>query len=434
MSFLNFFFVFLQMEISPNLPFSQAFDFASEAVAERFQNPFWKLKEFFVGSQLRRAIKEVKKFGRRIVSVAALQREAKRRGMTTCQEEKFIDEDINGTNKLRTANARSSPINESENLINSLLDHIDDQQIVADAAMNYLSAGLFYSPFPSSTCLFLFHLIQPQTMNPSLTINRENTGRDTTAQSLTWTFYLLMRHPSTTTKIITELPLLSSISNPNSTPKTTNTYTLESLFPSSLPYTNAVFYESLRLYPPVPIEIKETSQRATLPDGTVLPSGAIVMYIPWAMNRCIKLWGKTAHDFLPDRWLSSPPSPPSASSSSDDSHHHHHQKKKIFSTNNKSAYEFPVFNAGPRTCLGKKFAEALAIAVLVSLVPKYHFTLLSSQVPPTNPGPGDNDDDDDDAKAKAKGHKGHERKSRNSLTLPMDGGLPCLVRRRDMYQ
>lgn len=220
-----------------------------------------------------------------------------------------------------------------------------------------------------------------------------------------------MRHPSTATKILAELPPLPSIPNPNTTPKTTNTNTLESLLPSSLPYTNAVFYESLRLYPPVPIEIKETSQRATLPDGTVLPSGAIVMYIPWAMNRCIKLWGKTAHDFLPDRWLSSPPSP-SPSPSSDDTQH---PQKKIFSTNNKSAYDFPVFNAGPRTCLGKKFAEALAIAVLVTLVPKYHFTLLL-QLPPT---PGD------DA-------KGHERKSRNSLTLPMDGGLPCLVRRRDM--
>ncbi len=223
-----------------------------------------------------------------------------------------------------------------------------------------------------------------------------------------------MRPPSTTSTILAELPPLPSIPNPNTAPKTTNTNTLESLLPSSLPYTNAVFYESLRLYPPVPIEIKETSQRATLPDGTVLPSGAIVMYIPWAMNRCIKLWGKTAHDFLPDRWLSSPAStsPSSSSSSSDDSHHH---QKKSFFANKKSAYEFPVFNAGPRTCLGKKFAEALAIAVLITLVPRYHFTLLS-QVPPI---PGD------DAKR-------YERKSRNGLTLPMDGGLPCLVRRRDM--
>lgn len=135
------------MEISPNLPFSQAFDYASEAVAERFQNPFWKFKEFFfVGSQLRVAIREVKQFGRRIVSVAALQR-AKRGGAgivktTTC-EEKFIEEEegISGTSKPRT-DIISSPLKESENLINSLLDHIDDQQIVADAAMNYLSAGL----------------------------------------------------------------------------------------------------------------------------------------------------------------------------------------------------------------------------------------------------------------------------------------------------
>lgn len=196
-----------------------------------------------------------------------------------------------------------------------------------------------------------------------------------------------MRNPSTTTKILAELLPL-----PNKT--------VESLLPSSLPYTNAVFYESLRLYPPVPIEIKETSQCTTLPDGTVLPAGAIVMYIPWAMNRCFELWGETAHDFLPDRWLSS--------SSSDDDDHGNHQNHKIFSSfnNKKSAYEFPVFNAGPRTCVGKKFAEALAIAVLVALVPKYDYTLLQV-APPTA-----------------------ERKSRNSLTLPMDGGLPCLVRRR----
>ena len=132
----------LQMEMSPNLPFSRAFDFASEGVAERFQNPFWKLKEFFVGFRLRAAIKEVRQFGRSIVSVAALQRA--KRGVTTCQE-KFIEE-ITGS-KLNKE-ATSSPIKESENLINSLLDHIGDQQIVADAAMNYLSAGLFTPPPP----------------------------------------------------------------------------------------------------------------------------------------------------------------------------------------------------------------------------------------------------------------------------------------------
>ena len=205
-----------------------------------------------------------------------------------------------------------------------------------------------------------------------------------------------MRHPSTTTKILAELPLpLPSAPNTANTAHTANT--LEYLLPSSLPYTNAVFYESLRLYPPVPIEIKETSQRTTLPDGTVLPAGAIVIYIPWAMNRCVNIWGETAHDFLPDRWLS--PSSSSSSSDNDDTTTH----KTISSFNNKkSAYEFPVFNAGPRTCLGKKFAEALAVAVLVALVPKYEF--ISSG--------------------------GAERKSRNGLTLPMDEGLPCLVRRR----
>lgn len=155
------------MDISPNLPFSQAFDFASEAVAERFQNPFWKLKEFFVGSQLRAAMEEVRQFGRSIVSVASLQR-AKRGGvMATCKE-KFT-EDINGTASKPMTDSISSPIKESENLINSLLDHIDDQQIVADAAMNYLSAGLLNSHFLLLSA-FYFTISPPPNRNSNFSL------------------------------------------------------------------------------------------------------------------------------------------------------------------------------------------------------------------------------------------------------------------------
>lgn len=166
------------MDISPNLPFSQAFDFASEAVAERFQNPFWKLKEFFVGSQLRAAMKEVRQFGQSIVSVASLQR-AKRGGVTATGQEKFI-EDLNGTAIKPMTDSISSPIKESENLIISLLDHIDDQQIVADAAMNYLSAGLLNSPFLLlSTFYFTISPPHPLKPQPEFRTNYPPTPRQT---------------------------------------------------------------------------------------------------------------------------------------------------------------------------------------------------------------------------------------------------------------
>lgn len=109
------------MDIPASLPFSKSFDFASGSTAERFQNPFWKLKEFFFGAPLRKAVFEVKFFGQRIVSAAVQKR----------QEQ-------NGSNTYNTGK-NADPLR--NNLINSLLDNIDDHQMVADAAMNYLSAG-----------------------------------------------------------------------------------------------------------------------------------------------------------------------------------------------------------------------------------------------------------------------------------------------------
>lgn len=109
------------MDMPASLPFSKSFDLASGATGERFQNPFWKLKEFVFGAPLRKAVSEVKTFGISIVS-AAIQ---KRKNEDGASKNDIVKD--------------SDPL--QNNLINSLLDHIDDHQIVADAAMNYLSAG-----------------------------------------------------------------------------------------------------------------------------------------------------------------------------------------------------------------------------------------------------------------------------------------------------
>ena len=111
----------LQMDMPATLPFSKAFDFASGAIGDRFQNPFWKAKEFLWGTPLRRAVSEIKGFGDAIVS-NAIQKRAK----------------INVEDEERRPNTASVV---QTNLIDSLLDHIKDHRIVADAAMNYLSAG-----------------------------------------------------------------------------------------------------------------------------------------------------------------------------------------------------------------------------------------------------------------------------------------------------
>ena len=118
-----------------SLPFSRSFDFASGAIGERFQNPFWKLKEAVFGIHFRRAVFEVKSFGNGIVFAAIKKRQTK-----------------NGSRNRDTIK-EYPPKN---NLIDSLLDHIDDHQTVADAAMNYLSAGACALEFGSTDAKFCF--------------------------------------------------------------------------------------------------------------------------------------------------------------------------------------------------------------------------------------------------------------------------------------
>ncbi|KAL9014444.1 MAG: hypothetical protein Q9173_000926 [Seirophora scorigena] len=318
------------MDMPASLPFSKAFDLASGAIGDRFQNPFWKIKEFVLGATLRRAFLEVKRFGNDIVYSTVAKRQSPHEGTT-------------GFTKAE------NPL--QNNLINSLLDHIPDHQVVADAAMNYLSAG-----------------------------------RDTTAQSLTWTLYLLLRHPEQQEAVIGELArAFPSVSQSSSL----RTVTYNNVQPAALPYTHSVFSETLRLCPPVPFELKECVAPTTFPDGTWLPKGSVVIWVPWAMGRSHRIWGDDSEQFRPERWLN-------AAGSID---------------LQKSAFEFPVFNGGPRICLGKKLAELLAVAVLARLTWRYEITEVVAK------------------KLRDYGSRG-ERKSQNSLTLPMEDGLPVKVSRR----
>ncbi|KAL8638941.1 MAG: hypothetical protein Q9228_003954 [Teloschistes exilis] len=319
------------MDMPASLPFSRAFDYASGVIGDRFQNPFWRMKELMFGSRFRRAIFEVKRFSSNIVSSTV----EKRR-----------------TNRISTEKSVDKVDLLQNNLINSLLDHISDHQVVEDAAMNYLSAG-----------------------------------RDTTAQSLTWTLYLLLRHPTHQVKLVEELTVVFS---PKPASQILGDVSYDHVQPTSLPYTHSIFAETLRLYPPVPFELKECTIPTTFPDGTYLPRGSVVIWVPWALGRSHDIWGGESEEFKPERWLDSSGA----------------------IGLQKSAYEFPVFNAGPRSCLGKKLAELLAVAVLARLIWRYEFSEVLE-------------------KALGGCGIGGERKSQNSLTLPMEGGLPVRVKRRE---
>ena len=118
-------------------------------------------------------------------------------------------------------------------------------------------------------------------------------------------------------------------------------------------YAKAVFHESLRLHPSVPMNSREVVEDQILPDGSFIKKGTYVTWCPYAMGRYESIWGPDALEFNPDRWLNS--------------------------SKQYSAFEYNVFNAGPRICLGKTLAELEAVFVLVCLFQKYQIDAIPNQ-------------------------------------------------------
>ncbi|KAL9109032.1 MAG: hypothetical protein Q9227_006272 [Pyrenula ochraceoflavens] len=323
------------MEIPASSPFTTAFEYCSGKTGERFQNPLYYLTELLTGFRFRESLSEVRQFGEAIVAKA---------------------DERQRQSHLKTSADSGKEVSYGR-LLDAFLDILGERKLVQDAALNFLSAG-----------------------------------RDTTAQALTWTFYFLTRHPSYSSVILSEIfPVIFA--------STSTTLEIPSLSPTKLPFTTAIIYESLRLRPPIPFEIKQVASPTALPDGTFLPTNSIVFWSIWALNRDPSAWGPYDSDsFVPERWLQ----PSSHRDRKDDG-------SVEFKSSWKSAYEFPVFNAGPRACLGRRLAELMMVYVVVRVVAEFEIE-----------GVRDGKEDP----------KTGERRTRNSLTLPMEGGLPVMVKVR----
>ncbi|PRQ25935.1 putative cytochrome P450 [Rosa chinensis] len=150
-------------------------------------------------------------------------------------------------------------------------------------------------------------------------------GRDTTSAALTWFFWLISKHPNVESQILKEI---------NEKMETGVGYDEA----KEMVYTHAALCESMRLYPPVPTDSKEAVEDDVFPDGTKVKKGMKVTYHVYAMGRMEQIWGKDWAEFRPERWLERDVAT---------------EKWRFVA---KDSFSYPVFQAGPRICLGKEMA------------------------------------------------------------------------------
>ncbi|KAJ8515461.1 hypothetical protein ONZ45_g7112 [Pleurotus djamor] len=193
-------------------------------------------------------------------------------------------------------------------------------------------------------------------------------SRDTTACLLTFIVYLMAIHPDVTQKLHAEvLEQCGSDGTP----------TFDRI--RNLKYMRAVINETLRLFPPVPLNVREAREApCALPpsdptyhhDGTPLymPSKTTMMYFPILTHRNKALWGPDADEFDPERWID--------------------PKRLEKFLSNPSMWA--PFSAGPRICLGQEYAYNEASYILVRLLQQFDtFTLAPEMQPEGSLPPGE---------------------------------------------
>jgi cytochrome P450 len=165
-------------------------------------------------------------------------------------------------------------------------------------------------------------------------------GRDTTSSALTWYLWLLSKNPHVESEVLKEIEEKSEAPAYDEV--------------KDMVYTHASLCESMRLYPPVPSDTKEVLNDDVLPDGTMVKKGMRVTYMPYAMGRLETLWGCEWAEFKPERWLEKDEA-----------------ENSEWRFMGRDAYTYPVFQAGPRICLGKEMAFLQMKRVLAGILRQF---------------------------------------------------------------
>ncbi len=164
-------------------------------------------------------------------------------------------------------------------------------------------------------------------------------GHETSASALAWALYLMATHPEWQDKLAAEAQALQ---------------TCDFSVMSKLRLSRDVFRETLRLYPPVPMMVRETTCPEQFRDRDIA-KGAQLVLSPWHLHRHARLWDNP-DGFDPTRW----------------------------GTENGQKCQrdaFIPFSAGPRVCTGAGFAMVEGPLILSRILRDFRVEARADDVP-----------------------------------------------------
>ncbi|XP_075162706.1 putative cytochrome P450 4d14 [Haematobia irritans] len=164
-------------------------------------------------------------------------------------------------------------------------------------------------------------------------------GQDSTATAVSSILHFLSRHPESQQQVYDEI--LNVFGNEKD-------FSIEMDQLQDLKYLECVIKESLRLHPPIPLISRVTSEDTKV-GNQIIPAKAMICMSLFNINRDPDLYS-SPNEFQPERFMNT---------SHDETY---------------NPYAFVPFSAGPRKCIGYKFAM-LEMKILVSRIVR-HYELL----------------------------------------------------------
>eukprot|EP00884_Botryococcus_braunii_P022849 jgi/Botrbrau1/9248/Bobra.180_1s0009.1 len=191
-------------------------------------------------------------------------------------------------------------------------------------------------------------------------------GYETTANALTFAVYLLSQHKDKEAKMLAEIDRFGRDRKP----------CYEDL--DKFPYTDAVFKETVRVFPPAPTLVREAQNDMQIGPYHIGKGEWLGVSI-YAVHHDEKYW-KNPEEFIPERFVEGTPE-----------------------AAERPQYSYIPFGDGTRACIGLRFAREEALITLIRMYQQYTFDLEPGQVP---------------------------LEVRSTITIAPKQGVMCRVRRR----